>query len=235
MLLQTLFTFLISFSHAGPTKFLPQGDCHQKIQQAYYTICYSDKHRQAKWTIHRLTLNSINGKQKRTNDFRKNPQVDDPVGSKDFSGSGFDRGHMVPAADMKLNKQAMSETFYMSNMSPQNSSLNRGMWGSLERRTRDWVKRDGEAYVVTAPVLENGLNRIKSGVSIPDYYYKIIYFPDDQIVKAFLIPNIKPIKNEKFYDYSVSVDEIEKVTGLDFFAELPDSIEDELEATSYYY
>lgn len=233
MLIQILLLLLIGNSQAGEVAYIPKGNCDQKIHHQYYSICYSDDHRQAKWTYHKLTLKSINGKQKRTNDFREDPNLDDPVGKKDFSGSGYDRGHMVPAGDMKLSKTSMSQTFYMSNMSPQNSSLNRGLWGSLEMKIRSWVRDDGDAFVVTAPVLEKNLDRIDSGVSIPDYYYKIVYFPNTDVMKAFLIPNKKPI-DKNFYNYSVSVDEIEKITGLDFFAELPNSVENKLEAINYY-
>ena len=94
----------------------------------------------------------------------------------DYRRSGYDRGHLAPAADMAFDNLAMSESFYMSNMSPQNSKLNRGLWARLENRIRDWVRRgDGDAYVITAPILKKGLERIDSGVSIPDFYYKIIY------------------------------------------------------------
>ena len=196
MLLKIFFTFFISFSHAAGNEFLPKSDCDQKVRQTYYTVCYSQEHRQALWTYHKLTVSSINGKQKRTNNFRKNSKVADPVGPKDFSGSGYDRGHLVPAGDMKLNKKAMSETFFMTNMSPQNPTFNRGLWGSLEQKVRYWVKRDGEAVVVTAPVLENGLSRIKSGVSVPELYYKIVYFPKLRLMKAFLMPNKKPAQGE---------------------------------------
>lgn len=230
-----ILSILVSWgAFAAPTTYQPVGDCDQQIKHAYYNLCYSKEHRQALWVFHKSTLENINGSQKRTNDFRRDPNVNDPVGSRDYSGSGYDRGHMVPAGDMKLNKTSMSETFFMTNISPQNPSMNRGIWGSLENRIRAWIRRgDGDAYVVTAPVLENNLSTIDSGVSIPRSFYKLIYFPDLQVMKAFLIPNLKP-SDSNFYNYSVSVDEVEEITGLDFFSDLPDDIEEEMESVNYY-
>ncbi|MCJ8276740.1 MAG: DNA/RNA non-specific endonuclease [Bdellovibrionales bacterium] len=234
MVLQILSILVSLGASAASTTYQPVGDCDQEIRHSYYNLCYSKEHRQALWVFHKSTLANINGSQKRTNDFRRDPNVDDPVGSRDYSGSGYDRGHLVPAGDMKLNKTSMSETFFMTNISPQNPNMNRGIWGSLENRIRAWIRRgDGDAYIVTAPVLEDNLKTIDSGVAIPRYFYKVIYFPDLQIMKAFLIPNERPV-DSNFYNFSVSVDEVEDITGLDFFADLPDDVEDELESINYY-
>lgn len=221
-----------SANQAASTPFSPQGQCEQVLDYEYYSLCYSSEHRQALWTFHLLTKKSIQGKQGRTNDFRRDDRALDSVGSREYKGSGYDRGHMVPAGDMKLSRMAMSESFYMTNMSPQNPSFNRGIWKSLESRVRSHVARWGEAYVVTAPVLEAGLRRIWSDVSIPSWYYKIAYYPDKQLIVAHLLPNQRREEGKKLEDYKVSVDELEALTGIDFFAELPDELEEELEAVA---
>jgi len=147
----------------------------------------------------------------------------------DYKGSGYDRGHLAPAADMKYNSVAMSESFYMSNMSPQNPSFNRGIWKRLESLVRGWGEKF-DIFVSTAGVLSSdnlgaiGGNR----VTIPSKYYKVIYAPDKNIMIGFLLTNKK--QSGDLSSYAVSIDKIESLTGIDFFSELPDNIEEELES-----
>lgn len=209
---------------------LPKGSCELILEKKYYSLCYSNFHRQALWVTHLLTKKSINGRQKRTNNFRRDHHVEDPVGSRDYRGSGFDRGHLIPAADMKLNREAMSSTFYMTNISPQTPSFNQGIWRSLEHGIRSLVRSHGDGYVVTAPVLIGKLDYIASGVSVPHFYYKIIYIPDADIMEAYLLPNIK-LSGRKYREFKITVDEVEDLTGLDFFSELPDELEEVLESS----
>ena len=171
----------------------------------------------------------MGGTQSRTNDYRADRNISTPVGPRDYSGSGFDRGHLVPAADMKINRQAMSETFFMTNMTPQRPGFNRGIWQSLERTMRKLVASKGLAYVITAPILANGLPRLPKNIAIPESYYKIAYFPKTQEMWAYLIPNFSQ-KGRKLQEFLVSVDEIETLTGIDFYSQLPDALEDRLEA-----
>lgn len=224
--LSFLFT---SFAFARTVAYLPQGFCSQKIQYTHYTTCYEPEFRQSSWVKYELTLEQITGPQRRTNDYRMDPAINDPVFRTDYRGSGYDRGHLLPAAAMKLDHQSMSETFYMTNMSPQVSSFNRRIWAWIERDVRKLVKSYGDAHVVTAPVLVQGLPTIFSGVAIPELYYKIIYLPGENKVKAFLIEN-KRHDNVEVDDFVVTIDEIESLTGFDFFSELPDDIEDSLES-----
>lgn len=213
------------------TELTPDTHCDIDVSYEHYNLCYSQEHLQAFWTFHLLTKESINGKQKRTNNFRKDYDVYPTVDSRDYKGSGYDRGHMVPAGDMKLNRTSMSETFYMTNMSPQKSGFNSGVWRALEEGLRNQVRKRSEAFVVTGPVLLPFTNykRIQSGVSIPDEYYKIAYFPEEQTMLAFLIPNASQ-RGRSYTTFQVSVDELETLTGYDFFAELEDELEEELES-----
>ncbi len=173
----------------------------------------------------------ISGSEKRTDDYRADDKINDPVTERDYKGSGFDRGHLVPAADMKLNRVMMSETFLMTNMSPQVPQLNRGLWAKIESSMRAAVKRWGDAHIITAPLLTQGLPRIQSGVSIPDSYYKLAYFPRENVMLAFYVDNRAYSKQIKPDDVQVTVREIEELTGYNFFSELPDEYEESLETT----
>ncbi len=232
MVLYLLFTItsLVQASFDGSSRdFLPKGDCEQIVLHNHLSLCYSSEHRQSSWVTHLLTKESINGRQGRTNNFRRDLSVDDPVGSRDYKGSGFDRGHLAPAGDMKLSYEMMSESFYMTNMSPQRSAFNSGKWRSLESFIRKKVKLWGDAYIVTAPYLKGEFDTIWSGVSIPDFYYKIAYFPEENIMIAYFMPN-KRLTGHDLEEFLVSVDELEELTGFDFFSELPDDVEDMLES-----
>lgn len=223
-------TLLHDLTWAKSQDFLPKGSCPRQLEYEHYTVCYSFEHRQAIWTKHELTQEMLKGKEPRRNRFRADERLPDPVGADDYRGSGFDRGHMVPAADMKLNALSMSETFYMTNMSPQNPQLNRNLWASIENRIRSQVRRHGTAHIVTAPVLRGQLMRIDSGVSIPEHYYKVAYFPSAGFMEAYLVEN-RPYEKTSIQVFQVAVRDVEELAGLDFFADLPDSLEDQLEST----
>ena len=146
----------------------------------------------------------------------------------DFKGSGYDRGHLCPAADNKHTKEAMLESFFMSNMSPQVPSFNRGIWKQSEEQFREWALEREGIYVVTAGVLSDTLETIgENRVSIPDYYYKIAYSPRDSVMVGFLLSNEGTKSDLK--EFMVPVDSIETMTGIDFFPQLEDEMEERLE------
>ena len=218
---------LAAFVQAQGATF-PRGTCDQVLYKTHYTICYSARHRQAAWTSHLLSYESVNGKAKRSNRFQVDYQTENPVFPEEYKDSGFDRGHLVPAADMKLSRQAMRESFLMSNMSPQHPQMNRGLWSSLENTIRFWVRNYGDTWVVTAPVLNSKLRSLHNGIAVPQYFYKIVYVPSQELMAAFLVPNIDT-SNQSFWKYATTVDKIEELTGFDFFTELPKALEDRLE------
>ncbi len=213
----------------GKQEFILQDVCSEFIEHTYYTVCYDDHHRQARWVKHTLTYEQVSGKQKRTNNYRKDPYLSDPVLASDYRNSGYDRGHLVPAADMKLNRTSMSETFYMSNMSPQKPRFNQRIWAAIEWDMRGYVFDFGTAHVITGPLLHVGLERIRSGVTVPQWFYKIAYFPEESMMKAYLIENEEAL-GAGAGDFLVTVNEVEQMTGLDFFSELPDVLEEQLES-----
>jgi endonuclease G len=149
----------------------------------------------------------------------------------DYAGSGYDRGHLCPAEDMSFSIEAMSETFYLSNMSPQDPSFNRGIWSSLEGLVRDWAIAYDSIYVITGPVLTSNKGSIGANkVTVPKYFYKVILDYSQPGIKmiAFLLPNEKGILS--LVQYAVTTDSVELVTGIDFFPALPDDIENMLES-----
>ena len=132
----------------GQCDLLPTSTTYEIVKHTYYTLSFSKKDEQAEWVAYLLTRSMLTGQSERGNNFRPDPEV--PSGSAqlaDYSKSGYDRGHLCPAGDMTFNAQAMSETFYLSNMSPQVPAFNRGIWKSLESLVREWAAKEDSIYV----------------------------------------------------------------------------------------
>lgn len=209
---------------------------NQIVNHIKYSFSYSEKDEQSEWVAYKLFKNSINNSVKRKNNFREDLKV--VTGSstlKDYKNSGYDRGHLAPAKTMSFNDLTMSESFYMSNMSPQKPSFNRGIWKKLEEEVRSWISTSDSLYVVTGPVLENPLGEIgENKVTIPRYYYKsIIRFKNNELFGiGFLMKNEKSTKSVT--SFCVSIDSIEKITGLDFFYHLDTQLQNQIESNSNY-
>lgn len=220
---------------------------HERRDYEYYSICYRESYEQAEWSAYCLTSEHLVKNAARSDDFRPDPEISTGSASlADYKGSGYDRGHLSPAADFAFDKTAMSETFYMSNMSPQAGGLNRGIWKDLEATVRNWASEFGRVYVVSGPILEKPAEDYESigkdKVSVPQYYYKVLLAPlyadekdketpDDAksvIAIGFILPNEKC--DGDIFDFAVSIDEVEKRTGIDFFNELDDDAENAVEA-----
>jgi endonuclease G len=203
----------------------------QILRYTGFTLSYNEKYEQASWVAYNITNNEVGGKIKRADHFREDKSVKTGSASlEDYRGSGYDRGHLAPAGDMKWSEKAMNESFLMSNMSPQAPAFNRGVWQQLEEQVRAWSKENENLYVVTGPVLTDNLKTIgKNKVAVPKYYYKIILDAREPDIKAigFLVENkgsSKPLES-----FAVPIDSIEEVTGLDFYPLLPDDMEEKLE------
>ncbi len=205
----------------------------QIIRHTAYTLKYNEKYEQAEWLAYRLTANDLAGKTKRKNSFKYDTAVKTwSATPEDYRKSGYDRGHLAPAADMKRSKKAMRESFLMSNISPQDPNFNKGIWKKLEEQVRDWVGKNGELYIVTAGILQGKMKTIgKNRVAVPNYFYKALldYKKPELKAIAFVIQNKS--SKEPLYRYAVSIDSLEKVTGINFFAALPDKTENKLEAS----
>lgn len=196
-----------------------------------YTLSYNEQHEQANWVAYELNASETTKATERSNDFRPDEAVrTGSTNNNDYQGSGYDRGHLAPAADMSWSLQAMNESFFYSNMSPQVPSFNRGIWKKLEERVRCWAVDNQSVYVVTGPVLENNLPVIgPNKVSVPRNYYKVILDYTQPELKGigFILPNASstlPLQH-----FAVSIDSVEQVTGIDFFPALPDKQERDIE------
>ncbi|MEB2787331.1 DNA/RNA non-specific endonuclease [Algoriphagus persicinus] len=215
----------------GLRYFLPSSNCNQIIHHTYFSLSYCESHEQAEWVAYKLIPKYFTGVS-RTDDYREDPKV--RTGSatlEDYRNSGYDRGHLVPAGSMKHNYSAMSETFYMSNISPQRQEFNGGMWLNLEEKVRGWTIKSDSIYVVTGGILRPGLEKIRgTKVSIPQYFYKaIVRFKSGKIDGiGFVMENKKLSGN--VINYAVTIDEIEELTGIDFFTYFPQEIEDRIES-----
>ncbi|UXP31390.1 DNA/RNA non-specific endonuclease [Reichenbachiella agarivorans] len=223
--------FSKSFDFAWPK--YTQND--QIIEHEFYTLKYNEKTEQADWVAYKLTATNLkNAKFKRKDDFRPDPAVQTKSAHPDdYKGSGYDRGHLAPAADFTWDESGLSETFYMSNMSPQAPGFNRGIWRSLEEKVRDWAIANKEVFVVTGPIYEGKTSNIgKNHVAIPSGYYKVIIELQGSDVKAiaFSLPNESV--SGQLYEFAMTVDDLEKATGMDFFPSIPDDLENKVE--SYY-
>jgi endonuclease G, mitochondrial len=190
-----------------------------------FTISYNEKNEQPAWVAYILTRSEVQGgNETRTENFRPDRNVS--TGSamlKDYSGSGYDRGHMAPAADMKWSSKAMSESFLLSNMSPQEQGFNRGIWSRLEAKVRDWAVENDSILVISGPVLKGIKKYIgKDSVGVPDYYYKVIAdisYPSYKVI-SFVLPNKS--SNKEILEYAVTIDSVEKITGIRFFPSIMD-------------
>ncbi|MBN2830577.1 MAG: DNA/RNA non-specific endonuclease [Candidatus Cloacimonetes bacterium] len=231
---QIEFSFLSIPSDSLYTYLLPSRDKNKQIvRHTAYTLEYDEQHEQADWVAYILDGSKLKGGEDRKDNFREDKAV--KTGSAtpaDYRGSGYDRGHLAPAADMNWSKEAMSESFYMSNMSPQTKEFNRDIWRKLETQVRLWALQHNVLYVVTGPVFtgEETKKIGKNEVTVPEYYYKVIldYTEPELKTIGFILPNSKSTKELK--EYAVTVNEVERKTGIDFFEKLPDDFENRLES-----
>jgi len=204
------------------------------IQHTGYTLSYSEEHEQAKWVAYELTKEELRGNVERTDNFRADSNIDtDSASLSDYRGSGYDRGHLAPAADFSWSEEAMSDTFYFSNMSPQKPGFNRGIWRKLESQVREWAIRDEALLVVTGPVLRNVDYRTigENDVAIPRYYYKVLLDIEEPELKGigFILPHES--SSDSLSSFAVSIDEVEQITGIDFYHAIEDSLEERLESS----
>ncbi|OBX22659.1 MULTISPECIES: DNA/RNA non-specific endonuclease [Bizionia] len=216
--------------------FLPSSTTGQVVHHEGYSLSYSEPHEQAEWVAYELKKEHLS----QTNFERPYFEVDKAVKTgaaswRNYKNSGYDRGHLCPAADRRYSKEAHDETFLTSNISPQNHAFNSGIWNSLEQKTRYWASKYHGVYVVTGGVLGSDLKTIGSEkVAVPKQFYKIIldYNEGDPKVLAFLMPHVN--SKQPLYNFVVSVDAVEELTGIDFFPELDDAVEARIESSSDY-
>ncbi len=204
------------------------------IDRRGYALGYSEKHEQPLWVTYRLSAAEADGgTAKRSDDFRIDPYISTgSARAEDYAGSGFDRGHLAPAADMAWSEKAMSESFYFSNMSPQEPDFNRGIWRKLEAKVRDWAVDKGELQVVTGPLFLNSGRFIgRNKVAVPQAYYKVLYAPKAKppAMIGFILPNAGSSRD--LQEFAVTVDQVESATGLEFFTSVDGDLRTQLSGT----
>lgn len=204
------------------------------INRPGYALGYNEYHEQAAWVIYIMTREEATTKNaQRTNKFRSDPDI--PTGSaspSDYRRSGYDRGHLAPAADMAFSAHTMADSFFMSNMSPQKPAFNRGIWKDLEALVRNIAIHEQRIIVVTGPILpkEKTLTIGANQVTVPTHYYKVIFdlTPPYKMI-GFILPNEG--SHKPLYTFAVTADAVEKATGLDFFSKLPKKQQEKLESS----
>ncbi|TDP58650.1 DNA/RNA non-specific endonuclease [Flavobacterium dankookense] len=216
--------------------YLPKSNTNQVVIHQYYTLSYNEEYEQAEWVAYTLKRENLKG-----NNFDRPFFIQDSkvkTGSSDwrnYKKSGYDKGHLCPAGDMKFSKKAFDETFLTSNISPQKHDFNDGVWNRLEQKIRFWASKYGKVYVITGGVLNDDLKTIgREEVAVPEYFYKIVATNTNGKIKmiGFLIPHQD--SDVGLYNFVTSVDEIEKMTKIDFFPKLDDKLENKLEASDDY-
>lgn len=215
-----------------PAYMMPSSTTGAIVKHDHFLLSYSEPHEQAEWVGYALKKEHL------TYDDRKRPYfIEDPnvrtksADWRNYKHSGYDRGHLCPAGDRRFSEYAYNETFYTSNISPQDREFNAGIWNQLENKIRRWVKKEGTHYVFTGGILEKNLKGIgDEDVAVPKYFYKIIAKGNSSNIEAiaFLMPN-KP-SGKSIKSFVVPIDEIEQLTGIDFFKELPNEGQQKLES-----
>jgi endonuclease G len=201
------------------------------IRHRGYTLSYNSKYKQANWVAYLLTKDETVKRFERGEFFASDPMILGTDFSIDYQKSGYDRGHLAPAADMGYSMETMVQSFFYSNMSPQLPRFNRGIWKKLEMQVRNWAVEYDSLYVVTGPIFDTVMPTIgPHRVAVPKAYYKVLLQKRNGVWEGigFILPN----SNFKvdFKHYTTNIDKVEEITGLDFFWGLEDSIETKLES-----
>lgn len=218
-----------------PVSLVPRQE--QIIHHKGYTVSYNKDLKIPNWVSYELTRQETKGKEKRSDNFIADPLVKGTIATNaDYARSGYDKGHMAPAADMKWSPEVMKESFYFSNMCPQHPQLNRRGWKNLEEKIRDWAIADSAIIIICGPIINQSSRTIgKNKVAVPERFFKVVLSPFVKPVRGigFLFNNRQAV--EPLSTYAVTIDSIEKLTSMDFFSPLPDEIENEVEANADYY
>jgi endonuclease G, mitochondrial len=216
-----------------PDEILPTASTDGIVRHNWFTLSYNEAHEQAEWVAYEINKTRLNDNwAERPNTFRPDPDIrTESATPRDYSGSGYDKGHLCAAADMAFDAVAIDETFMMSNISPQLRAFNAGIWRELEELCRDWGRKFGQVYVVTGPVLtlepkgQIGFSK----VSVPASFYKVVVAPKQRLAIGFIIPN--EMSTRPVMDFACTIDRVEAVTAIDFFPKYLKGLDEELETS----
>lgn len=217
---------------------MPEDVKSQILRYPGFTVSFNPEYRQPNWTAWELTREEAQSSEtsRLNSSFSPDPMVDECATLADYKNSGFDRGHMCPAGDMKWSQESMDACFFLTNMSPQDHQLNNGSWKTLEEKCRSWALRDSALIIICGPILSDRLKR-KIGpnkVPVPERFFKVVLAPYASPMRAigFVMPNGKVPGGMQAT--AMSIDEVEEITGFDFFSALPDDIENRIEEDGNY-
>ena len=196
-----------------------------------FTLKYCQSLKVSQWVAYELTAEEAASTQaKRTNRFYPDRTIPEQTAHPDdYKRSGYDRGHLAPAADMRFSEDAMRDSFCMTNIAPQAPELNRRLWADLEKEIRRWAERDESLLIVTGPLfLGKDFKTIgENEVAVPDFFFKVVldYVPPEKKGIAFIMPNSSALPQSAggdapdlgLYAYAVPIDAVEEASGIDFF------------------
>ena len=211
----------------APLSLVPE----QLIEKSSYIVSYNRDTKIPNWVAWHLTANHTDGPFKRMSNFYEEDVENPRATLEDYRGSGWSRGHMCPAGDNKWSREAMYDSFSLVNVCPQNSKLNSGVWNSIETDCRRWARQYGEVYIVCGPVFMNKKHETigPNEVMVPEAFFKVVLcLMGDPKALGIVVRNKKKKKKKDLY-YN-TVDQVEQITGYDFFPSLPDDIENKVEA-----
>jgi len=209
------------------------GVSEQIIKKKAYIVSYNKETKIPNWVAWHLTSDHSDGTTSRNNTFYEDENVPTPrATNEDYRGSGWSRGHMCPAGDNKWDSEAMRQSFSLINVCPQDASLNSGLWNSMEIKCRNWARRFHDVYIVCGPVFyKSEHEKIGSNkVSVPEAFFKVVLCLNGKPKGLGLVVknNAGTSKKDLYFN---SIDEVERITGIDFFPILPNDLEKEVEST----
>lgn len=210
------------------------GTPEEIVEYEGFRASFNKENKTPNWVAWELLGSETEGSETRYNTFWQDERVEGCPANYDYSNSGYDRGHLCPAADQKWSHQAMVDCFSMVNMAPQDHALNAGAWQTLEKKERAWAKRDSAIVIIAGPIYEKtdtktiGPNKVR----VPSAFFKVMIAPYVEHPRGigFVYPNMSSPGNMQ--DYAMSIDEVESLTGIDFFYNLPDDVEALIESTA---
>lgn len=213
---------------------IPEGTPSQLKRYEGFIVSFNADNKTPNYVAWELLGDETEGVHSRKNNFWQDSEIEGCPTPADYTRSGYDRGHLCPAADQKWSDLAMNDCFVMANMCPQDHSLNSGAWATLENKERIWAKRDSAIIIVAGPIYDK-TDRSTIGnaaVRVPSAFFKVIAAPylDNPRGIGFVYPNFSSPGNMQ--NYSMTIDEVEKITGYDFFYNLPDSLEEAVESVA---
>lgn len=215
---------------------LPASTDNQTVKYDYMTVYFNTRHRIPNCVVYELTntqvsmANAPDAEKRENYEFNKDEKVKSCPDWWEYKGTGYDRGHMAPAMDMRWDKTAMRQCFYMTNMCPQLHALNDGAWRHMEEAIHNWGRKNDRLVIFTGPVLSGNMKKTgkNRNISVPEKFFKVVYAPLSKRAIAFVMENRGLEKS--WTNYATTIDEVERLTGIDFLASLPDDLEQSIES-----